>query len=236
MGLLRFFGLNSLFGLLVHRRTLVYDAYQVFNATRSYRRNSVSTVLLIDGYNVISPIAPPGNFRPTRAEAMKGSPKSWLMIEREKFLDQLAQTLDEPIKARTCVVFDAKNSPPNQPHSLVKNGITVRFAVDHPEADDLLEEMITQHHHPKHLTVVSSDHRIQAAARRRRAKFFDSEPWYDALLDGSVQLGWKPKKRSGTKPFADQPNAQTAPHLEMDVDVDISDEELQRYLDGQTDH
>jgi hypothetical protein len=64
------------------------------------------------------------------------------------------------------------------------DGIDIRFAVGYPEADDLLEEIIADHSVPKKLAVVSSDRRVQAAARRRGCLVHDSQPWLDALLDG----------------------------------------------------
>jgi len=170
-----------------------------------------------------------------RAELMRGGPKPWLLAEREKLLARLAECLDEPVRTRTCVVFDAKNAPADLPSSLTHAGMDVRFAVDHPEADDLLEELIGQHHHPKQLTVVSSDHRIQTAAKRKRASFVDSEVWYDALEDGTVLLGWTPSQRR-KKPTPEQSDVQpNQPFSQPNSDWEISDEDLQRWIDGSLD-
>jgi hypothetical protein len=38
--------------------------------------------------------------------------------------------------------------------------------------------LIAAHHVPRSLTVVSSDHRVQRAARRRRSPFVDSDVWF----------------------------------------------------------
>jgi hypothetical protein len=57
----------------------------------------------------------------------------------------------------------------------------VRFARDYPTADDLIEELITANHTPRQLTVVSSDHRLHRAARRRRAIARDSDGWIAEL-------------------------------------------------------
>jgi hypothetical protein len=47
------------------------------------------------------------------------------------------------------------------------HGIHVLFAVGMATADDLIEVLIRQASAPRHLTVVSDDHRLQKAARRR---------------------------------------------------------------------
>ena len=44
------------------------------------------------------------------------------------------------------------------------------------------EELIRQDHHPRQLTVVSSDHRVQRAANRRKATAIDSDVWYALRL------------------------------------------------------
>jgi predicted RNA-binding protein with PIN domain len=138
----------------------------------------MSLLLLVDGYNVVAPVAPP-----------RGRPDPrWLERERMRLIARLAEHLDEPIRRRTCVVFDAADPPPGRPHRFTQRGIDVRFAVGYPEADDLLEELIAAHSAPKNLAVVSSDQRVQAAARRRGSRAFDAQEWLDALLDGVPRL------------------------------------------------
>ena len=41
--------------------------------------------------------------------------------------------------------------------------------------------MVQKDNVPNHLTVVSSDHRIQIAAKRKRATVIDSDVWYNQL-------------------------------------------------------
>jgi len=41
---------------------------------------------------------------------------------------------------------------------------------------------------PKRLAVVSSDHRIQTAARKRSATVYESEDWLENLIQGRVRL------------------------------------------------
>jgi hypothetical protein len=68
------------------------------------------------------------------------------------------------------------------PQVLEHRGLHVRFAAQHEDADELIEELIRTNSAPRRLTVVSSDHRLQTAARRRRARAVDSEPWFEDLL------------------------------------------------------
>lgn len=151
---------------------------KAFSCWVQFKAQSMSLLLLIDGYNVVSPVAPPSG---------KPDPQ-WLHRERMQLLGRLKSHLDENTRKRTCVVFDAVNPPRDRPSLFDYHGIEVCFAVDYPEADDLLEELIFSHHAPKTLAVVSSDHRVQAAAKRRGSAIFDSKPWLDGLLEGRVGL------------------------------------------------
>jgi predicted RNA-binding protein with PIN domain len=78
-------------------------------------------------------------------------------------------------------VFDAADAPPGLPKVLAHAGMTVRFAPRRSDADTLIEELIASNRAPRRLVVVSSDHRIQRAARRRRAKPVDSDVWLAEL-------------------------------------------------------
>lgn len=150
----------------------------------------VSLLLLIDGYNVIPPVAPPSG----------GSDPKWLQRERMQLVRRLSEHLPEDVRRRSCVVFDAHQPPPDRPSRFFVDEIDIRFAVDYAEADDLLEEIIGAHSAPKQLAVISSDHRVQAAARRRGATVFDSQPWLDQLLEGRAPLSplaKRKKKRAG---------------------------------------
>lgn len=188
----------------------------------------MSIVLLIDGYNVIGPVAPPG----------RGRSIHWLATERQRLLNRLVEHLDENVRLRTCVVFDAKDAPRQLPSRYRHQGIDVRFAVDYPEADDLLEELIAQHPAPKTLSVVSSDHRIILAARRRRAGCFDSASWLDQLLDGTTQLMKFPKSKNTLSPHNAAPaidRSESIDHRGIDpidaqVDSMISDDVLNELL------
>src|SRR5262245_56771749 len=64
------------------------------------------------------------------------------------------------------IVSDAKYSPGDTPRVELVRGVCVRYAVGE-EADDVIERLIRAESVPKRLVVVSSDHRIKDAARRR---------------------------------------------------------------------
>ncbi len=141
-------------------------------------------LLLIDGYNLLH-----------QSDLMgRGRGDRWLQRARERLLQRLQQHLDPPLAAETCVVFDAESPPPDRPHESWQGGIRVLYAVGYPEADDLVEELIGHHPAAQRLTVISSDHRLQRAAQRRRATAYDADRWYQRLLDQGPRLGirWPP--------------------------------------------
>ncbi len=122
--------------------------------------------LLIDGYNLL------------HASGVFGSGgRTSLESSREALLDWLGNILSDAQRRRTTIVFDARESLPGLPRWLEKHGLTILFSPRGREADDLLEELIRDHSAPRSLTVVSSDHRIHRAARRRRTTPVDSERW-----------------------------------------------------------
>jgi predicted RNA-binding protein with PIN domain len=130
--------------------------------------------LLIDGYNLLhaSGIFPSG-----------GPPT--LERSRTALLDFLAEALPAKDVPRATVVFDAAQAPPGLPRELEHRGLKVRFARRGGSADELLEELIADEPDPRHLLVVSSDHRVQRAARQRGASFTDSEPWQAELAQAA---------------------------------------------------
>lgn len=65
------------------------------------------------------------------------------------------------------VVFDASRAPPDAVAEEDYQGIHIRYALE-AEADEVIESLIQQEATPRQLMVVSDDHRIQQAGRRRR--------------------------------------------------------------------
>ncbi len=110
---------------------------------------------LIDGYNLLHALG--------RLTARAG--KHALDSARKGLLIQLV-TWHGPASADVTVVFDAASQPAGPPGESEHGGVRVLFSCGQT-ADDLIEELLRHQGDPKHLSVVSDDHRIQHAARRR---------------------------------------------------------------------
>ncbi len=130
--------------------------------------------LLIDGYNLLNASGILG----------RGRGPGYLERSRQALLNFLAESLEEKAIRRCQVVFDAaiENAPRGLPRKLTHRGITVHFASGMPSADELIEELILADHAPRQLIVVSSDHRLQRAAKRRKATAIDSDVWFHQTL------------------------------------------------------
>jgi predicted RNA-binding protein with PIN domain len=137
--------------------------------------------ILVDGYNLLHASGVFGEVR--GAGGFESS--------RRALLDALARLLGEA-RNHTTVVFDAADAPPGLPDRHRHDGIEVRFARSHPNADALIEEIIEKHDAPGSLTVVSADNRVIAAARRRRATAASSGEWFAALRDAARRAGDAP--------------------------------------------
>jgi len=157
--------------------------------------------IIIDAYNLIG----------SAGIITSGVGPGGLERARLALLNFLAESLDAGEVAKTTVVFDAKDAPAGLPRTVNHRGLVVRFAARYPDADSLIEELIGEESAPRSLTVVSSDHRIQRAARRRKATPVDSDVWYNSLL----------KLRSRRKTIRESAAAETkppSPLLSEDVD------------------
>ncbi|MCR9294849.1 MAG: NYN domain-containing protein [bacterium] len=134
---------------------------------------------LIDGYNLLFQSNWVG----------KGRGPDWLERARQRMLVDLARHIPSQELASVRVVFDAGGKPrlaeATESELTLESGLRVSFASDHAEADDLMEELIQSHPHPKSLTVVSSDHRLRRKAKARRAQTLTSDQFLDALSDSS---------------------------------------------------
>lgn len=124
--------------------------------------------LLIDGYNLMHAAGIVG----------RGAGPGFLERSRLAVLNFVVESIDPAEIPATTVVFDAQNAPPGLPRELNHRGIKVRFAAGYDNADELIEELIERDSAPRRLTVVSSDHRLHRAARRRKAQAIDSDRWY----------------------------------------------------------
>jgi len=152
--------------------------------------------LLIDGYNLLHATDIFG----------EGEGPGGFQRAREALLAFLAASLNDSQRSQTTVVFDATAAPPGLPATVTLDGLTILYARDYPDADSLIEELIEDHSAPRGLLVVSSDHRIQRAARHRGAKYTDSDRWYSDLWQRRIEL-----RRTQQKPTPEKPIAQLSP-------------------------
>lgn len=127
---------------------------------------------LIDGYNLLHVTGLFG----------KGAGRTPLARSRNALLDFLVAALDPAEIKSSTIVFDAREAPPRLPRQLTHAGLNVQFAEKHETADELLETLIAAATSPRRLIVVSSDHRVQRAAKRRKATAIDSDRWYIELI------------------------------------------------------
>ena len=132
--------------------------------------------LLIDGYNLLHASGILGG----------GVGPGGLERSRAALLNFLAESLDPADVRHTVVVFDAGANSRGLPRSYEHRGLTVTFSSGHADADELIEQLIRRDSTPRRLTVVSSDHRLQRAAKRRKAHAIDSDKWFAAVLRNRI--------------------------------------------------
>jgi predicted RNA-binding protein with PIN domain len=127
--------------------------------------------LLIDGYNLMHAAGlARRRYGPRQLERC-----------RLQLLRHLAQYLTASERQRATIVFDAAAAPPDLRRQMKFEEMTVCFAPPGHEADDTIEELIAAHSAPRQIRMVSSDHRLQRSARKRRGSFVDSEEFVEEL-------------------------------------------------------
>jgi predicted RNA-binding protein with PIN domain len=147
---------------------------------------AAAALLLIDGYNLL------------HETPWLGRARTGVALERarERLAAELSAALGE-IRQRTIIVYDAPRQGRAGPASAERDGIQIRFAYGHEDADALLAELIQRCTAPRRLTVVSSDHQVARAARRRGARSIGSREWYAALRSGRILLAVEAKSLEG---------------------------------------
>jgi predicted RNA-binding protein with PIN domain len=130
----------------------------------------MSVAYLIDGYNLIHAMgALPARIGPGGLEKA-----------RLRLLGLLHACFGSAAPAVT-VAFDASGAPPGCTPEHDYHGLRIRFAVGGQQADDLIEDLIQHAPAPKQLVVVSDDHRLRQAARRRHAQAMKCTAFLDLL-------------------------------------------------------
>ena len=127
--------------------------------------------LIIDGYNLLH----------TAGLARANYAQGDLQRQRHQLLVRLAGSLSTEERQRSTVVFDAIEAPAGLAREFQHEGIAVLFAEPGHEADEVIEQLVGAHSAARNLIVVSSDHRLQRAARSRRAASLDSEAFLTRL-------------------------------------------------------
>ena len=148
--------------------------------------------LLIDGYNLLHATGIIG----------RGVGPGTLERSRGALLGFLEASLDPEELSRTVVVFDAGDDARGVTQTMKHGEMTVCYARGYEDADAMIEELIRADSAPRSLTVVSSDHRVQRAAHRRRAKAIDSDRWYAEIIQ---------RRRRGDQAAASEPLKPAAP-------------------------
>ncbi|GAB5403793.1 MAG: NYN domain-containing protein [Aureliella sp.] len=183
----------------------------------SRSNKSRDPLLLIDGYNLLFE----SGFIPAQQTG------SWLKDARRRLIAFIASRSPTSRNQRTTVVFDAsKVRSRTEPSYVDTSGIAVTFAVDHHEADDLIEEIIRRHSHPKALCVISSDQRIRRKAKARRSQSVSSATFMDQLYD-QPELDHTPSTNNSP---ADPPSLPADSPSHSPTIPNISDEELENWL------
>jgi predicted RNA-binding protein with PIN domain len=140
--------------------------------------------VLIDGYNLLYALGWMSGARAGRAALEKA---------RLRLVGFLSGAYG-PRAADVTLVFDAANAPPGMVDDAIQQGVHVRFAVRHDQADDLIEELIDLDSAPRQLTVVSDDHRVQQAAERRQCVVLGCLDYMEGLLRQRREREQPPRK------------------------------------------
>jgi predicted RNA-binding protein with PIN domain len=168
--------------------------------------------LLIDGYNLLHAAGL------ARVRYAPGD----LERARHRLIAMLSEKLTPAERLRCTVVFDAQEAPYGQPRESQVHDITVVFAPPGGDADTLIEDLLQVHPAAKQVLVISGDHRLHKAARRRGAAPMDSEPFWEQLREGPNQrekIGPSPK--SEVRPAPVKPDV--AAWLDEFGDVSVQD-------------
>ena len=167
--------------------------------------------LLIDGYNLLHAAGlahdryGPGQFEKCR----------------NQLLQEIADRLSEAQRERTTVIFDAQDAPPDIPAVQKFARISVVFSVG-SDADTMIEAMLESHASPRQILVVSSDHRLQKAASRRKAKSIDSDTFWELAVgeEDPVRKTAEELKKFGEAPVEAKEVAEIVVRLKAEAEAE----------------
>lgn len=130
--------------------------------------------LLIDGYNLLHALG-----SVTKQMRPKGFERA-----REQMLDWISERHPRPDEVR--VIFDAREALFGDDSERFVKSLRVRYA-RYSDADEVIEELIQAEAVPARLTVVSDDHRIQIAGKRRGCRVWGCGDLIDWLEAGAPE-------------------------------------------------
>jgi predicted RNA-binding protein with PIN domain len=156
--------------------------------------------LIIDGYNLMH----------AAGMARQKYGPGELQRCRERFLGFLVDKLSVAEAAAALVVFDAREPPRGIPHEHRIGGVQVLFAHPIGDADAAIEQQLADHGAPSRVTLVSSDRRLQAAARQCRARFVSSQSFFERLerRRDRIERGSRSAPKAGGNPGAQREQAE----------------------------
>ncbi len=129
--------------------------------------------LIIDGYNLLHAAGL------SQARYAPGD----LQRQRHRLMVRLANALTPAERIRCTVAFDAIDAPSGLEREYRHAEMRILFAEPGHDADSLIEDLVETHASPTQLVVVSGDHRLQKAAKQRRAQSIDSEAFLRQLAE-----------------------------------------------------
>jgi len=169
--------------------------------------------LIIDGYNFLYAAGMmPRHVTPQGLE-----------VARKRMFRFFEARLSPQERTRTTIVFDVRRNRDLVPREERFAKMTILNAVEHDEADSLIEDLISGHSAPKQLTVVSGDHRLHRAARTRKARPIDSDDFYEQISNRSRQ---RPRPEKPTRPQPPTSKIDNSDILPADASSEVIPDEL----------
>jgi predicted RNA-binding protein with PIN domain len=98
------------------------------------------------------------------------------------------------VKKKGKIIFDGTGPRDKTAFKNIKN-LEVLFSGSNYEADDIIEKLVLENTAPKRLVVVSSDRRIKAAAKKRKATAISSIDFWEGVIKQLEKKRRKPEPR-----------------------------------------